>query len=102
MATYIPDATRSTTNDFPMRTPEGLLAPRTTTGEIALPITSEVMLGNLTQATPTHPDHGRPASGAHRRETFKPLRRETVLLWAATATLAFACLAFVAGVLLVR
>lgn len=101
MATYLPDATRTTTGDVALPESSEAMAPRTTTGEIALPMTSEVMLGRLAQATPLHPERGRPASGAHRRETFRPRRREAVLLWTATGTLAFACTAFVAGVLLI-
>ncbi len=101
MATYTSDAARAVTRDVALPDPSETAVPRTTTGEIALPMTSEVMLGRLAQATPTLPAPVRPASGTHRRETFRPLRRETALLWTATGALAFASTAFVAGVLLV-
>ena len=100
MATYTSDVRSTKTSDIQLPTLDEASAPRTTTGEIALPITSEVMLGRLTQTTPTQHTPVRPASGVHRRETFRPLRREAVLLWSATGALAFASLAFVAGVLL--
>jgi hypothetical protein len=91
MATAIPEAP-ITTNDT---------APTTTTGELALPITSGDMLGRLTLATalapaPRHHHHDH---SAHRRESFRPLKREGVLMWTATSALAVAALAIAAAII---
>ncbi len=90
MATAVPEAP-ITTNDT---------APTTTTGELALPITSGDMLGRLSLATAVaevrHSHHH--SAGTHRRETFRPLKREGVLMWTATAALAAAALSIAAAI----
>jgi len=93
MATALPEAP-ITTNDT---------APTTTTGELALPITSGDMLGRLSLATalapiPRHHHHEHSAA-THRRESFRPLKREGVLMWTATGALAAAALSIAAAII---
>ncbi|WP_210479848.1 hypothetical protein [Naasia sp. SYSU D00948] len=79
MATAVPEAPTTTIN---------ATAPTTTTGELALPITSGDMLGRLTLASSVAPaQHSRHHAVTHRRETFRPPRRDIVLMWAATVAL---------------
>jgi len=77
-----------------------MTVPTTTTGELALPITSGDMLGRLTLATSTAsaPHHHHHHHATHRRQTFEPLRRDIVLMWTATAALTCAALAIGAAI----
>lgn len=76
-----------------------LEAPTTTTGELALPITSGDMLGRLTIASSTAPAPRHHHSAyAHRRETFRPLKRDIALMWTATVALTGAALAIATAI----
>jgi hypothetical protein len=79
-------------------------APITTTGEVALPVTSGAMLRMLSELTEPPQTYATPRVHAHasRRETFRPRRHELWLLWSATGSLALASTALVVGVLFVR
>jgi hypothetical protein len=92
MATAVPEA--------PLSEAQNMTAPTTTTGELALPITSGDMLGRLTLASanasaPHHHHH----AATHRRETFQPLRRDIVLMWVATGALTTTALAIAAAII---
>jgi hypothetical protein len=79
-------------------------APITTTGEVALPVTSGAMLRMLSELTEPPQTYSTPRDNGHpvRRESFRPRRRELWLMWSATGSLALASAALVAGVVLVR
>ncbi len=73
-------------------------APTTTTGELALPITSGDMLGRLSQASAVAPGPHHHHAATHRRETFRPLKRDIVLMWTATGALTGTALAIAAAI----
>ncbi len=74
-------------------------APTTTTGELALPITSGDMLTRLSKASAIAPAPHHHHHATHRRETFRPLKRDIVLMRVATAALASAALAIAAAII---
>jgi len=85
--------------EAPLSEERNTTAPTTTTGELALPITSGDMLGRLSEASAhaSVPDHHHHAS--HRRETFQPLKRDIVLMWSATGALTGTALAIAAAII---
>ncbi len=91
MATAAPEA--------PATTAVNTTAPTTTTGELALPITSGDMLGRLSKASAVAPAPHHHHHATHRRETFRPLKRDIVLMWIATAALAGAAVAIALAII---
>ncbi|BDZ45140.1 hypothetical protein [Naasia aerilata] len=78
-------------------------APITTTGEVALPVSSGSMLRMLSEQSEPQHTYAVPRDHAHssRRDSFRPRRRgEVALLWSATGSLMLASTALVAGVLI--
>ncbi len=91
MATAVPEAPTSTASNT--------TAPTTTTGELALPITSGDMLGRLTKASAVATPAPHHHAATHRRETYRPLKRDIVLMWGATSALAVAALSLAAAII---
>lgn len=75
-------------------------APMTTTGEVALPVSSGSMLRMLSEQTELKNTYAVSRESSLRRQSFRPRRRELALLWSATGTLMLASSALVAGVLI--